>query len=56
MRGIKEFLQEEDGVAVVEMILILVIITGIVVVFKDKITGITTKVFNQINKDANSIL
>ena len=34
MLGFKNFLMEEDGVGVVEMVLIVVVLIGIVVLFK----------------------
>ncbi len=34
MLGFKKFLMEEDGVGVVEMVLIVVVLIGIVVLFK----------------------
>lgn len=36
MLGFKNFLMEEDGVGVVEMVLIVVVLIGIVVLFKEK--------------------
>ena len=38
MLGFKNFLMEEDGVGVVEMVLIVVVLIGIVVLFKKKLT------------------
>ena len=35
---IKDFLMEEDGVGVVEVILILVVLIGLVLIFKKQIT------------------
>ena len=40
-RIIKIFNAKEDGIGVVEIILILVIIIGLVLIFKDQITAIT---------------
>lgn len=39
MLGFKNFLMEEDGVGVVEMVLIVVVLIGIVVLFKKKLTN-----------------
>ena len=36
MKGFKEFLGEEDGVAIIEIVLILVILIGLIVVFNTK--------------------
>ena len=35
MKGFKEFLGEEDGVAIIEIVLILVILIGLIVVFNE---------------------
>ncbi|HBI73763.1 MAG TPA: hypothetical protein DDY59_11305 [Lachnospiraceae bacterium] len=45
-----------DGVGVVEIILILVILIGLVLIFKDQITAIVEKAFEAIAKDTNSII
>ena len=37
MLGFKNFLTEEDGVGVVEMVLIVVVLIGIVILFRDKL-------------------
>ena len=44
-----------DGVGVVEIILILVILIGLVLIFRDQITNIITKAFASITRDANLI-
>lgn len=52
---IKQFLKEEDGIGVVEVILILVVLIGLVIIFKDQITTLVNNIFNTINEKANSI-
>ena len=42
MLGFKNFLMEEDGVGVVEMVLIVVVLIGIVVLFKKKLTTLVS--------------
>lgn len=56
MRGIREFIREEDGIGVVEIILILVILIGLVLIFKNKITKIVTDAFKLIDADAKKII
>lgn len=51
-----EFWKEEDGVGVVEIILILVILIGLVLIFKNNIKDIVENAFKQINGDAESII
>ena len=38
MRGIEEFIREEDGIGVVEIILILVVLIGLIEIFKTKMS------------------
>lgn len=45
-----------DGVGVVEIILILVILIGLVLLFRTQITDIITKAFTSITRDANIIV
>lgn len=53
---IKGFWQDDRGVGVIEVVLILVILVGLVLIFKEEITDIMTDAFNSIIGDANSIL
>lgn len=52
---IKDFLMEEDGVGVVEVILILVVLIGLVLIFKKKITELVNSIFKTINKEAGKV-
>ncbi len=52
----KEFLNEEDGIGVVEIILILVILIGLVLIFKDKIGDLVEKAFKSIEDDSGKII
>ena len=56
MRGIREFIREEDGVGVVEIILILVVLIGLVIIFKGKLGDLVDKIFKQISADTDKIL
>ncbi len=44
----KEFWRDEDGMGTVEVILIIVVLVGLVVLFKDQITGIVEDLFSGI--------
>lgn len=46
----------EDGIGVVEMILILVILIALVLVFKDKVKEIVDKALSQIGSDSTTIM
>lgn len=52
---IQEFWEEESGIGVVEIILILVILIMLVVIFRTQITAIVDKAFTQINSEADTI-
>ena len=51
----KDFWQEEDGAATVEIILILVVLIGLVIIFKKQITDLVNNIFESINKDAKQV-
>ncbi len=52
---VKSFFLEEDGVGVVELILILVVLIGLVAIFKTQLTGIINKIFKTISTNAGKI-
>lgn len=52
---VKDFLQEEDAVGVVEIILILVVLIGLVMIFKDQLTALVKTILGKIAKQSNSI-
>ena len=51
----KDFLQEADAVGVVEIILILVVLIGLVMIFKDQLTSLVENILSKITKQSNSI-
>ena len=55
MKGLKDFFREEEGVAIIEIVLILVILIGLVV-FKNKITILNNKILTRITTESNKIL
>lgn len=52
---VKAFLMEEDGVGVVEIILILVVLIGLVIIFKKQLTALVNNIFKKIVSQSNSI-
>jgi len=50
------FWEDEEGVGVIEIVLILVILIGLVLVFKEQITSIVNNAFAKIAGDAGNIL
>lgn len=51
LKGFREFLKEEDGMGTVEIILIIVVLIGLVIIFKTQITSIVTKLFGKITNE-----
>ncbi len=56
MNEIKDFITEEDGIGVVEIILILVILVALVVLFKSEITTVVNNAFKAFKKDSKTII
>ncbi len=52
---IKNFLVEEDGIGVVEIILIIVVLIGLVLIFKKQLTQIVNDIFNTITDKAGTV-
>ncbi len=52
---LRRLAMEEDGVGTVEIILILVVLIGLVVIFKQQLTSIVNSIFEKISKQSNSI-
>ena len=52
---IKKFWEAEDGVGVVEIILILVVLIGLVLIFKNQLRSLVNSIFEQIQKQSAGI-
>ena len=55
LKNIKDFIREEDGMGTVEIILIIVVLVGLVIIFKGRITEIVEKLFDKITTQTDSI-
>lgn len=55
MEHIQAFLREEEGAGVVEIILVLVVIIGIVLIFKKQLTSLVNTIFSKIVSQSNSV-
>ncbi len=53
---LKDFWNNEDGIGVVEIILILVILIALVLIFKDKISGIVDDAMQSIDDNSGEII
>ncbi len=56
MTIVKDFWMDEEGIGVVEIILILVVLIALVLLFKEKITDVINTAFETFEGDANSII
>jgi Flp pilus assembly pilin Flp len=58
--GIKTALQrfwaDESGMGTVEVILIIVVLIGLVIIFKKQINDLVNKIFKKITSDSNQII
>lgn len=50
-----EFMKEEDGVGVIEIVLILVVLIGLVIIFKDAINEVLDDTLNQIKAQSRNV-
>ena len=55
LRTAEDLMTEEDGVGVVEIILILVVLISLVVLFKSQLTSLVTSILQKITTKSNSI-
>ncbi len=55
LKGIRELLTEEEGMGTVEIILIIVVLVGLVIIFKNQITAIVNNIFNKITTQTNKV-
>ena len=54
-KEIRAFFVEEDGVGVIEIVLILVVLIGLVIIFKSQLTSLVTNIFGKITSQAGTI-
>ena len=55
LNGVKNFWKEEDAIGTVEMILILVVLIGLVAVFKNQLTAVVDGIFTKISTESAAI-
>ena len=51
----RDFMQEEDGIGTVEMILILVVLIALVLIFKEQLTDIVNSIFDTITQQSSLV-
>ncbi len=52
----KQFMVEEEGMGTVEVILIIVVLIGLVIIFKKQLQTLVTNVFKKITEGSNTIM
>ncbi len=52
---VKEKLRENEGIGVVEVILILVVLIGLVIIFKSQLTSLVQNIFQKIVSESSGI-
>lgn len=55
MKTFDDFLLEEDGIGVVEMILILVVLIGLVLIFKESLRNLVKDILDSIKSGAADV-
>lgn len=55
LKSFRQFLTEEDGMGTVEVILIIVVLAGLVIIFKEKITEVVNSIFTKITNQTKKI-
>lgn len=55
MNYLRAFFVEEDAIGVVEIILILVVLIGLVIIFKKQLVSLVNDILSKITNQSNSI-
>lgn len=51
----REFMKDDSGLGTIEVVLILVVVIGLVIIFKRQITTLLNSIFTQINQQAREV-
>lgn len=54
-KEMRRFLVEEEGIGVIEVVLILVVLIGLVIIFKGQITSLLSNIFKEINNQSKEV-
>jgi len=55
MKKMKNFLVEDDGMGVVEIILIIIVLIGLVIIFKKQLVSLVNTIMSKMTSQANQI-
>lgn len=56
LKNFRDFMAEEKGMGTVEVILIIVVLIGLVIIFKKQLRALVTNVFKKITEDSNTVM
>ncbi|MDE6908441.1 MAG: hypothetical protein K2P21_09820 [Lachnospiraceae bacterium] len=56
LKGFGRFLREEEGMGTVEVILIIVVLIGLVIIFKTQLRSLVETIFDKITKDSRTVM
>ena len=54
-KEIREFWKDEQGVGVIELVLVLVVLIGLVIIVKKQITTLLQNIFKEINSQSKEV-
>ena len=54
-KELREFWKDEQGVGVIELVLVLVVLIGLVIIFKKQITTLLQNIFKEINNQSKEV-
>ena len=54
-KEIREFWKDDQGVGVIELVLVLVVLIGLVIIFKKQITTLLQNIFKEINSQSKEV-
>ena len=54
-KEIREFWKDEQGVGVIELVLVLVVLIGLVIIFKKQITTLLQNIFKEIKSQSKEV-
>lgn len=55
MKEIRRFIYDTEGIGTVEIILILVVIIGLIIIFKSQLTTLVNNTFSKISNQAGTL-
>ena len=54
-KELREFWKDAQGVGVIELVLVLVVLIGLVIIFKKQITTLLQNIFKEINSQSKEV-